>query len=161
MLPSMLFSLLLAAVQAHAGSCSVSSSGLVFGAYRPLTFAGKLNSSAVTSNATISVVCNGISSSSAYSIALGPSITGSNDRIGTRYLSNSLGGEDMVFNIYTDANFSTVWGNGTTGGLVGGSIPAGDSNQSQAVYGRIAAGQNTLKIGNFSGALTMTLTYNP
>ena len=159
MLPSML---LLAAVQAHAGSCSVSSSGLVFGAYHPLTFAGKLNSSAVTSNATISVVCTGISSSSsAYSIALGPSITGSNDRIGTRYLSNSLGGEDMVFNIYTDANFSTVWGNGTTGGLVGGSIPAGDSNQSQAVYGRIAAGQNTLKIGTFSGALTMTLTYNP
>ena len=153
--------LLAAAGPAQAGSCSVSSSGLVFGAYQPLTFAGKLASSAVTSNAIISVVCTGISSASAYSIALGPSATGSGDRTSTRYLVNSLGGGDMVFNLYTDASYSTVWGNGTTGGLVGGSIPAGDSNQSQPVYGRIPAGQNTLRAGSYSGSLTMTLTYNP
>jgi len=160
-LPSALLLLLATAGPAQAGSCSVTSSGLVFGTYRPLTFAGKLTSSAVTSNASISLVCTGISSGSAYSIALGPSITGSDDRISTRYLSNSLGGGDMVFNIYTDASYSAVWGNGTTGSLIGGSIPAGDSNQMQAVYGRIVAGQNTLKAGSFSGAMTMTLTYNP
>jgi spore coat protein U-like protein len=37
----------------------------------------------------------------------------------------------------------------------------GDSNQSQPVYGKIPAGQNTLRAGSFSDSLTMTLTYNP
>lgn len=158
---SALLWLLAIAGTAHAGSCTVSSSGLVFGAYQPLTFAGKLTSSAVTSNASISVVCTGITSGGAYSIALGPSTTGSGDRISMRYLSNNLGGDDMVFNIYTNASYSTLWGNGTTGGVVGGSIPAGDSNQTQSVYGRIPAGQYTLKAGSFTDSLTMTLTYNP
>lgn len=160
-LPSALLLLLATAGPAQAGSCTVSSTGLAFGAYQPLTFAGKLTSLAVTSNASISVVCTGITSSGSYSIALGPSTTGGGDRISTRYLSNSNGGDNMVFNIYTNASYSTFWGNGTTGGLVGGSIPAGDSNQSQPVYGRIPAGQNTLKAGSFSDSLTMTLTYNP
>lgn len=160
-LPSALLWLLAAAGPAQAGSCTVSSSGMAFGAYQPLTFAGKLTSVDVTSNASISVVCTGIASGGAYSIALGPSTTGSGDRISTRYLGNSNGGDDMSFNIYTSASYLTVWGNGTTGGLVGGSIPVGDSNQSQPVYGRIPAGQNTLKAGSFSDSLTMTLTYNP
>ena len=67
----------------------------------------------------------------------------------------------MAFNIYTNAGYSTLWGNGTTGGLLAGSIPAGDSNQFKPVYGRIAAGQNQLKAGTFTGMLTMTLTYSP
>ena len=146
--------------QAQAG-CSVSSSGLAFGTYQPLTFAGKLASSAATSTASVSVVCTGISSASGYSIALGPSTIGSGDRISTRYLGNSLGGDDMAFNIDTNASYSTVWGNGWIGSLVGGSMPAGDSNQSQAVYGKIPASQHTLRAGSFSGALTLTLTYNP
>ena len=152
---------LAAAGQARAGGCTVSSSGLAFGAYQPLTFAGKLTSAAVTSNASISVVCTGIVSGGAYTIALGPSTVGSGDRISTRYLGNSNGGDDMSFNIYTNASYSTFWGNGTTGGLVGGTIPTGDSNQSQPVYGKIPAGQNTLRAGSFSGSMTMTLTYNP
>jgi spore coat protein U-like protein len=159
--PSALLLLLATAGPALAGSCTVSSTGLAFGAYQPLTFAGKLTSSDRTSNASISVVCTGITSGGSYSIALGPSTTGSGDSISTRYLSNSLGGDNMVFNIYTNASYSTVWGNGTMGSLIGGSIPVGDSNQSQPVYGKIPAGQNTLRAGSFSDSLTMTLTYNP
>ena len=159
MLPTALLLLLATAGPALAG-CTVSSTGLAFGAYQPLTFAGKLTSSAVTSNASISVVCTGITGGGSYSIALGPSTTGS-DHISTRYLRNSLGGDNMVFNVYTNASYSTVWGNGTMGSLIGGSIPVGDSNQSQTVYGKIPAGQNTLRAGSFSDSLTMTLTYNP
>jgi spore coat protein U-like protein len=44
---------------------------------------------------------------------------------------------------------------------VGGSIPPGDSNQSHTVYGRIPGGQNTLWAGQYSGSLTMTITYSP
>lgn len=67
----------------------------------------------------------------------------------------------MAFNVYTNASYSTIWGDGITGGVVGGSIPAGDSNQMIAVYGRIPAGQNTLRTGSFSGTMTVTLTYSP
>ena len=156
--------LALAAVgQARAGGCAVSSSGLAFGAYQPLTLTGKLTSIAVTSDASISVRCAGISSASSYTIALGPSIEGSGDRISTRYMRNiEAGGDNMSFNVYTNNSYSTVWGDGlTAGSLIGGTIPKDDSNQSQPVYGRIPAGQNTLKAGSFSDSLIMTLSFNP
>jgi spore coat protein U-like protein len=150
------------AAQARAAGCTVSSSGLAFGAYQPLTFPGKLTSVAVTSNATISVVCTGMVSASTYTIALGPSIVGSGDRISTRFLANTNGGDHMVFNVYREASYSTIWGDGiTAGSVLGGTLPTGDSNQSHAVYGRIAAAQNKLMAGSFSGSLTMTLTYSP
>ncbi len=140
-----------------AGSCAVSSSGMAFGSYQPLTFPGKVTSANVTSNATVSVVCTGIVTGGSYSIALGPStpVNSSNPR----YLTNTVnGGANMVFNIYTEASHTSIWGDGISGSLVGGSIP---SNQSHTVYGKIPAGQSTLKAGSFSDSLTMTLTYSP
>lgn len=142
-------------------ACSVSSSGLAFGAYQPLTFAGKLYSVDVTSVASVAVVCTGITNGGSYTIALGPSTLGGGDGISTRYLANTSGGDLMRFNLYTDSTHATVWGNGTTGGVIGGSIPVGESNQSQPVYGKIPAGQYTLRAGSFEATLTMTLTYNP
>lgn len=155
--------LTLAAVgQAHAAGCTVSSSGLAFGAYQPLTFPGKLTSATVTSNASVSVVCAGIVNGGTYTIALGPSTMGGGNRISMRYLANANGGDYMAFNVYRDASYSTIWGDGVTAGnVLSGTLPSGDSNQSYTVYGRIAAGQNMLKAGSFSGPLTMTLTYNP
>jgi spore coat protein U-like protein len=152
---------LAAGAQANAAGCSVSSSGLPFGAYQPLTISGVLISVAVTSNASVSVVCTGIVAGGAYTIGLGPSLTGSGDRISTRYLANSSGGADMAFNVYHDPSYLTIWGNDATASVISGSIPTGDSNQSHTVYGKIPAGQHTLKAGSFSASLTMTLTYNP
>jgi spore coat protein U-like protein len=145
-----------------AGACTVSSSGLAFGAYQPLTFAGKLNSVDKTSTATVTVMCTAIAGGGGYSISLGPGTYGPGDRISTRYLANTNGGDYMIFNVYHEASYSTIWGDGiTAGSVLGGTLPTGDSNQSHAVYGRIAAGQNTLKAGSFSDSLTMTLTYSP
>ena len=159
--PAVLLVIAALAGLAQAGSCAVSSSGLAFGAYQPLTFAGKLTSAAVTSNASVSVVCIGIATVGSYSIALGPSTAGTGDRISTRFLVNSSGGGNMAFNIYTSPSYTTVWGDGRVGSQIGGSIATGVSNQSLAVYGKIPAGQNTLGAGSYSVSLTMTLTYNP
>lgn len=142
-------------------ACSVSSSGLAFGAYQPLTFAGKLSSTDVTSVADVAVVCTGIATGGSYSIALGPSAMGGGDGISTRYLANASGGDLMRFNLHTDPAYTTVWGNGTAGSVIGGSIPVGVSNQSHPVYGKIPASQHTLRAGSFAATLTMTLTYNP
>ncbi len=153
--------LTLAAAGSVQAACSVSSSGLAFGAYQPLTLSGKLYSSDVTSIADVAVVCAGIVNSGSYSIALGSSALGGGNGISTRYLVNASGGDLMRFNLYTDPTYTTVWGNGTTGSVIGGSIPVGNSHQSQPVYGKIPAGQHALRVGIFAATLTMTLTYNP
>lgn len=145
---------------AQAG-CSVSSSGLAFGAYQSLTFAGKLSSVDVRSVANVALVCTGIVTGGSYTLALGPSVLGGGNGTSTRYLANASGGDLMRFNVYTDPTYTTVWGNGITGSPLGGSIPVGDSSQSKQVYGKIPGGQYTLKAGNFAATLTMTLTYNP
>lgn len=153
---------MLASGAAHAG-CSVSSSGLAFGAYQPLTVSGSMMSSDRTSDASIAIVCTGISVLSSYTLALGPSTTGAGDRISNRYLSNTSGGADMLFNVYTTPLHTTVWGNGSAGNLISGVIPISLDSQTQSVtvYGRIPGGQATLRAGSFSGSLLMTLTYNP
>jgi spore coat protein U-like protein len=158
---ALLLSLLGMAGPAWAAGCSVSSAGLAFGLYQPLSFPGKLTSADSISNAGISVVCTGIVGGGLYTLALGPSIAGPGDRVSTRYLVNSNGGDDMRFNVYTDAAYSVVWGDGAMGSLISGGIASGDSNRSITVYGRVPAGQNTLKAGSFAGSLTITLTYNP
>lgn len=151
-----------AASSVLAGSCAVSSSGLAFGAYQPLTFAGKLTSVDKTSTATVSVVCTAIAVGSGYTISLGPGTYGPGNRISIRYLNNMTnGGDYMSFNAYTEGTYNTVWGNETAGSVLSGSIPTGSSNQSHTVYGKVPAGQNTLKAGSFSDSLSMTLTYNP
>jgi spore coat protein U-like protein len=145
-----------------AGACAISSSGLAFGAYQPLTFPGKLVSVERPSTATVSVMCTGIAAGGAYSIGLGPGTYGAGDRISTRYLNNTVnGGALMEFNVYADAGYTTVWGNGIIGSVFSGSIPAGDSTRTHTAYGKVPAGQNTLKAGSFSDWLTMTITYNP
>jgi len=144
------------------GACTISSSGLAFGAYQPLTFPGKLVSVARPSTATVSVVCTGIAAGGAYSIGLGPGSYGSGDRISTRSLNNPVnGGPLMEFNVYVDAGYTTVWGNGFIGSALSGSIPAGDSTRTHTAYAKVPAGQNTLKAGSFSDTLTMTITYSP
>jgi spore coat protein U-like protein len=145
-------------------SCSASSSGLSFGPYQPLTMAGQFTSADVLSTGTISISCNSMPSPRNYTLALGASAVGGGDGISTRYMANSNGGPNMAFNIYTDASRSIVWGNGSNGALVSGSLPnvsVGSYTESVTVYGKIPAGQNTLKAGLFSGLVTVTLTYNP
>ena len=158
---------LFTACPAWAG-CSVSSSGLSFGLYQPMTFAGQLTSADVLSTGTISISCNNMPSPGSYTLALGASANsagaGASDGISTRYLANSNGGANMVFNVYTDARRSIVWGNGNIGALVSGSLPIvtlGSYTDNVTVYGKIPAGQNTLNAGIFSGSVTVTLTYNP
>lgn len=156
---------LLAAGGARAdGACSVSSTGLAFGTYQPLTFAGKLLSTDKTSSATISVVCTAIAVGGAYTISLGPGHYGAGNLITNRYLNNTTnGGDYMLFNVYVDAAYTTVWGMGTAGAgsTLNGSIQTGNSNQSHTVYGKVPAGQSTLKAGSFSDSMVMTITYVP
>ena len=141
--------------QIHA-ACTVSSSGLAFGDYQPITFPGKLTSADKNSTATVSVVCDATSGLLGYTLKLGPSPAGNS--INPRYMANASGGDNMVFNIYTDPSYLTIWGDGSTGSIITHGLLSGTFNHT--VYGRIPAGQNNLKAGSFTSLLTLTVTYN-
>ncbi len=144
------------AALAHAG-CAVSSNGLAFGAYRPLSVGGMLVSSPVDSVTTVSVNCDLASGLLGYTLKLGPSAAG--NTIAPRFLANAGGGNPMAFNVYTDAGHSAIWGDGSTGNVITHGVLNGTFQHT--LYGRIPAGQNTLKAGSYSGLLTITVTYNP
>lgn len=149
----------LAASASVAGACSVSATSMAFGRYQPLTFAGKLASADLTSDATVSLVCTAISTGGSYTVRLGPSAQGNS--IVPRYLAHDGGGPGMAFNVYLDGAYTSVWGDGFTGAVISGSIPSGDSTSSHSVFGKVPAGQSTLRAGSYSSFLTMTIIYNP
>lgn len=136
--------------------CSVSvTNPLTFGAYHP--------SAAKTDTGTTAVSCIGIGlgQSVGYTVSLGPSGYGSGDRISTRYLNNTTnGGDYMAYNVYTDAGYSTVWGDGTTGGLFSGSFSFLITDREHTFYGKVPPGQFTLLAGAFYENLIVTVTYN-
>lgn len=97
---------------AHGAGCTVSSSGLAFGPYQPLSFPGKFTSSAVTTDASVNVACAAIGGGGSYTIALGPSGAGGGDGISLRHMVNPAGGDTMRFNVYREPTYSTIWGDG-------------------------------------------------
>lgn len=136
--------------------CSVSvTNPLTFGAYHP--------SVASTDTGTTAVSCIGIGlgESLGYTVSLGASGYGPGDRISTRYLNNTTnGGDYMAYNVYTDAGYSTVWGNGTTGGVFSGSFSFLITYREHTFHGKVPPGQFTLLVGAFYENLIVTLTYN-
>ena len=166
MLPTLSLCLWTYATNAYAlgATCTVRSTGMAFGNYQPLTYTVKLTSADKTSTADVKVICTGLLATGGYTISLGPSTYGTGNRISTRYLNNTThGGLYMAYNIFTESAYTTIWGNGFTGSPVTGtgSLILGTSTNNHTVYGKVLAGQNTLKAGIFSDSLTMTLTYNP
>ncbi len=135
-----------------AGACTVSSTGLAFGAYQPLTFAGKLTSADKTSTATVSVVCSAIAAGGSYTVEPG----GRQLRHRRPHQHPLPEQHDQrrrphgVQRVYQRAATRTVWGNGSVGSLLSGSIPTGNSNQSHTVYGKVPGGQSTLKAGSYA-----------
>ncbi len=126
--------------------CAVSATSMVFGSFSPLTV------SEVVSTSNINVTCDALSS---YTIALSP---GGSGTYSPRRMAN--GGNTLEYNLYTDAGYNQVWGNGT-----GGSYTVTDSfllggSRDHTVYGRIPlASQRSAMVGSYSDSITVTVTY--
>jgi spore coat protein U-like protein len=160
--PRWLLSIALACVclPAAGAGCTVSSPGLAFGPYQPLTLPGRIASAERAAVGTVTVSCSGTGGGS-YTIALGPSLAGNSSN--PRYLSNPMGGPDLAFNLFLDPAYSVVWGDGTTGGVLSGTVPTAlpGTAPPHTVYGRLPAGQARVRAGSFSGSMTMTIRYDP
>lgn len=142
----------LTAKHLHAmASCSVSlTKNLNFGNYQPF------NSSADNSTAKIQMNCTG-NGRVRYEILLSTGLSGSyNPR--KMQLSGSPG-DYLNYNIYTRSNRTTIWGDGFSGTSTRSFRKNSPFSKNHTFFGQIPAGQTTVKIGNYSDTILVTINY--
>ena len=142
---------LCAAAPARAGtiaSCTVSAVGVAFGTYTPLQAA------ALDMNGTIDIACLGVTGRNAVTIDLS---TGASNGYMTRTLITGI--HTLNYNLYYDAAYTQVWGNGTGGSVQGGTIIRRRApNATLPVYGAVAAGQDPAP-GTYGDTITVSVNY--
>jgi spore coat protein U-like protein len=127
-------------------SCDVQATNLAFGTYSPSS------STAHNGTSTISVYCT---VGTGYSLGLDVG-TG-----GGVYTARKMtaGGSQLLYNLYTSAARTTVWGDGTAStGTVSGSGAGLLSAVSHTVYGQIGINQDSAP-GTYTSTITVTLTF--
>jgi len=142
------FGLVLAPDAARA-ACTVSSTGVAFGAYDPRS------ATPDDSSGTVQADCH--PSDNAPNVEIGAGLYGT---IATRRMSN--GAATLSYLLYTSAARSIVWGDGTLGSitqtLIGGTVSGGTRHFSGTIYGRILAGQN-VPAGTYNDPLMVTISF--
>lgn len=134
-------------------TCSMSTTGLTFGAYSPLA------ATPADVTGSIRVQCSLLGLAAlivAYTIELSP---GNSGTFSDRTMTGT--GGTLRYNLYTTPQRTTVWGNGANGAL-----PLSDSyllgllgvTRDYTVHGRIPAGQ-AVRPGTYMDSLIVTLSY--
>lgn len=122
--------------------CEVSADTVAFGAYQPLTNTLRNTSSA------IAVSCTGKEGDTVYyTLILN---IGSGSSYASRQMSS--GSYTLLFNLYTDAARTQIWGDGTGGTVtISGSMVLTDSTvtRTHIVYGRIPGSQRGPGAGSY------------
>jgi spore coat protein U-like protein len=142
--------LALAAPAAHAAitSCTVSAVGVDFGTYTPMQAAP------LDINGTINIACTGVNGRNTVTIDLS---TGTSNNYLTRALTTGI--YTLNYNLYFDAAYTQVWGNGTGGSVEGSAtIRRRTPNASLPVYGAIAARQDPAP-GSYGDTILVTVNY--
>jgi spore coat protein U-like protein len=129
-------------------SCTVTVSGIDFGTYTPL------QSSALDINGTINIACTGVTANNSVTIDLSTGLSNS-------YMTRTLvsGASTLSYNLYLDAGYTQVWGNGTgTSGEGSVTITNGHPNATLAIYGAVAAGQDPAP-GSYADMIQVSVNY--
>lgn len=137
---------LLMAAGAVAAVCTVSPSGVNFGSFSPL------NLTTIDSTGSITVNCTDVSS---YSISLSP---GSGTFIQRSMVS---GGHYLFYNLYLDAAYQQIWGDGNSGSSMVTLInPINGQDNIHTIYGRIPLSvQRAVHVGSYNDIITVTVSY--
>lgn len=121
--------------------CTVSSTGIAFGGYNPF------DPLPTDSTAIVTVECQ-----SAYNISLSE---GQAATFNPRAMAGA--GDSLQYNLFTGADYSVVWGDGSSGTQVvsgpGGLLPV-----EHVIYGRCFAQQNA-RVGSYADSITVTLEF--
>jgi spore coat protein U-like protein len=152
----MQLSLLLFALPAwSAVTCSVAATGPAFGNYNPL------NASPTVANGTVTVTCT-LNSGGATNVSVVSSYSTGNSGTYTARRMKS-GANILSYNLYYDAAFTQIRGDGTGGSQTGGATLALTTSSrtqqaSSPIYGRIPAGQD-VAAGSYTDSIVVTITY--
>ena len=127
-------------------ACTISTTPISFGPYNVFT------TSATAANGTITYRC----SNNDHNITIAIS-TGSSGAFSNRTLKK--GTENLTYNLYLDAAFSSIWGDGS-GGTATYHIgnPPNGVDVSLTVYGRVPALQD-VSAGSYTDTVIATITF--
>lgn len=135
-------------------TCTMSTTPMIFSAYNPLS------SGNVDSSANIAVACRGVVGLLIpYTIGLS---TGASGSFSERTMTS--GAAKLRYNLYGDASFASVLGDGTASSyLINGNVGLDLLGLSlpfeHRIYGRIAGGQRTTVPGAYTDNIFVTVTY--
>jgi spore coat protein U-like protein len=133
---------------------SASAVGVAFGVYNPLA------TTPTTSAGTIQVTCTSTNSGTTTINITAAYSTGSSGTYTTRTMRS--GANALNYNLYFDAAYTQVRGDGTGGTQTGSAQLTLGRNQTGSVsgtlYGRMPAGQDAAP-GSYSDTITVTVTY--
>jgi spore coat protein U-like protein len=135
-------------------TCAVATTAVAHGGYNPISGATQ------SGVGNVRVTCGGVLGLLVpFTVALGPGLYDA----GTFDRRMAGGTARLRYNLYTDASYSAVWGNGTGGTqtVSGGVLIAllGGTVTNVPVYGLIPANQNSMPTGSYSDTVTVTVTY--
>jgi len=136
-------------------TCTLSVTAPNFGAYNPF------QTTPDQVNGTLSATCTLLTGGAATVSLLDSFSTGSSNSYTTRTLVSGAG--TLNYNLYKDAAYTQVRGNGTGGSLTGSAtLNLTSTNPVQTVsgtiYGQIPAGQNVAP-GTYTDTIVVTLTF--
>lgn len=147
--------LLLPVLAAAAVSCTVAATGPAFGIYNPLSATPNL------SNGQVTVTCTLIGGGTTTVSLVSSYSSGASGNFTTRTMRS--GANTLNYNLYYDAAYSSIRGDGTGGSQTGGAtltLSAGTPTRTATgvIYGRIPSGQD-VAAGNYADTITVTITY--
>ncbi|HEV2271322.1 MAG TPA: spore coat U domain-containing protein [Steroidobacteraceae bacterium] len=125
---------------AHAAACSVTVVNVGFGGY------DVFQQQDTETTGSVNVTCD---SSASYAISLSAGF----GTFAARAMSN--GSQQLDYNLFTDPQRLTIWGDGTSGTVT---VSATGTGGTYTVYGMIPALQN-VPAGSYSDTITVTVTY--
>jgi spore coat protein U-like protein len=130
------------------GTCTISATGLSFGAY---------TGTALPGTSTITVTCSG---GTTYNVGLNAGMaTGAT--VTTRKMTGTYHGGTLAYSLFSDSGRSVNWGNtvgtDTVAGTGTGTVTGGNP-QTLTVYGNIPAGTAPAADG-YADTITATVTY--
>jgi spore coat protein U-like protein len=136
-------------------SCTVSAIGVAFGTYNPLSATPAYANGSVQATCTLTGnTSTAVTLTSSYSAGLS----------GNFALRTMLSGASTLgYNLYYDAAYTQVRGDGTGGSQTGGAtLNLTRTNPTQSatgtIYGRIPAGQD-VAAGSYADTIVVTITY--
>jgi len=127
-------------------ACTISTTAVSFGTY------DVFNASATTSTGTVTYRCGNADHNITITISTGSSGTFANRTM-------KKGTENLTYNLFRDATFTTVWGDGS--GITGQyqiNNPPNNTDVPLTVYGRVTA-QQDVSAGSYSDTVIATVNF--